>query len=241
MQDPSKWRASFISSSSKHWYPRRARDSFFTLTPTWLVSVVHMKLPLWHPLPACPPLTLSNLLLPQMRLPGPATTPQIPGMLSGTGDLNALPTSAPSSYLLPSIISESTSSAVTRISHTKRKVSSLVTDSVASLPKQSCPVTVCYSTGATSGWCSNAGDCCCGQGFFPFYGPPWYSWHCYWPPPATLRTYTHTTTQYRRISCTQKKNKNQATLFNKFGEEERKEWLSCRLSEIVATTDRMEN
>ena len=70
----------------------------------------------------------------------PATTPQIPGTLSGTSDLNALPTSAPSSYLSPSIVSESTSSAVISISHTKKKVSSSVTDSVASLPKRSRPL-----------------------------------------------------------------------------------------------------
>jgi len=37
------------------------------------------------------------------------------------------------------------------------------------------------------------------------------------------------------------KNKNQATLFNKFSEEGRKEWLSHRLSEIAAAADRMEN
>lgn len=53
----------------------------------------------------------------------------------GTGDPNSLPTSAPSSYLSPSVASESTSSAVTSISHVKRKVSPSVADSAASLKK----------------------------------------------------------------------------------------------------------
>jgi len=94
------------------------------------------------PTASMPPLNLKQLTaaaneITRASCQPPATTPQIPGMLSGTGDLNALPTSAPSSYLSPSVVSKSTSSAVTSISRTKRKVSSLVTDSVASLPKRS--------------------------------------------------------------------------------------------------------
>jgi len=151
-----------------------------------------------------PPLTLSNLLLPQMRLPGLATTPQIPGMLSGTGDLNALPTSAPSSYLLPSIISESTSSAVTRISSTKRKVSSLVTNSVASLPKQSCPLSATAQVQQVGGAAMQEIAAVI-KDFSRSMAPPDILGAAIDLPPATLQTYTHTTTQYRRISCTQKK------------------------------------
>ena len=53
----------------------------------------------------------------------------------GTGDPNSLPTSAPSSYLSPSVASESASSTVTSISCVKRKVSPSVADSAASLKK----------------------------------------------------------------------------------------------------------
>ena len=53
----------------------------------------------------------------------------------GTGDPNSLPMSAPSSYLSPSVASESASSTVTSISHVKRKVSPSVADSAASLKK----------------------------------------------------------------------------------------------------------
>jgi len=92
------------------------------------------------PTASMPPLNLEQLTAAANEITRashqpPATTPQIPGMLSGTGDPNALPTSAPSSYLSPSVVSKSTSSAVTSISRTKRKVSSSVTDSVASLLK----------------------------------------------------------------------------------------------------------
>jgi len=70
-------------------------------------------------------------------------------------------------------------------------------------------------------------------------------------PPDILGTAIDLLQQHRELTPIQRldiseylaleKNKNQATLFNKFGEEERKEWLSRRLSEIVAAADRMEN
>jgi len=70
----------------------------------------------------------------------PVVTPQIPGTWSGASDPNSMPTSAPSSYLSPSVASESTSSAVTSVSCAKRKVSPSVTDSVASIHKRSRPL-----------------------------------------------------------------------------------------------------
>ena len=163
----------------------------------------------------------------------PVVTPRIPGTWSGTSDPNSMPTSAPSSYLSPSVASESTSSAVTSVSRAKRKVSPSVTDSVASIRKWSRPLSATAQAQQVGGAAMQELAAVVKD-----------ISHSIAPPDAlgaaiNILQQHHELTPIQRLDISEylvlEQNKNQAILFHKFGEEEWKVWLAHRLFEITAS------
>ena len=144
-----------------------------------------------------------------------------------------MPMSAPSSYLSPSVTSESTSSAVTSVSCAKRKVSPSVANSVASLCKWSRPLSATAQAQQVGGAAM--------QGLAAVVKDISHSM----APPDALGAAINILQQHHELTPIQQlniseylmleQNKNQAILFHKFGEEERKVWLACRLFEITAS------
>ena len=158
---------------------------------------------------------------------------------SGTHDPNIMPSSAPSSFFSPSAVSTPTTtstSALTSISRAKRKVPPSAPESAAGVPKRSRPLSV-VAQAQQAGGVAMQEIAIVVKDISHSIAPP--------PPPLDpicaaidILKQCHELTPIQRLDIGDylalEKNRNQAILFYKLDEEDRKAWLVRRLSEIAA-------
>jgi hypothetical protein len=156
---------------------------------------------------------------------------------SSGADPNAMSTSAPSSFLSPSVVS-STSSAVTSVSRVKRKVSAVtsIADSEGSSRKRTRPLTAAAQAQQAGGeamqeMAAVVKNLVRNVASAPSVDDPFGD-------AIDILSQHGEVTPQQRVDIGEylalEKNRNQVILFRKFGEAERKEWLMRRLAEIAA-------